>query len=215
MTGVGPGECTITAKTVSGGYTATCQVNSTVTKVEMIANTIIASDMKFVAKAKAQSKAIGASAEGGAQLTYSSNNSKVKVSSAGKITVAKNFAGVAVITINSSATGRYNASKKDIKVTVTPAAPTAGTCKNSGKKRFTVTWKPLKYVTGYQVQYSLKSNFSKKVTKFVKKAATKKLTVKNLKLGKKYYVRIRSYVRVGSKLLYSQWSKKKTVKIRK
>ena len=215
VTGVGPGECTITAKTVSGGYTATCQVNSTVTKVEMIANTIIASDMKFVAKAKAQSKAIGASAEGGAQLTYSSNNSKVKVSSAGKITVAKNFAGVAVITINSSATGRYNASKKDIKVTVTPAAPTAGTCKNSGKKRFTVTWKPLKYVTGYQVQYSLKSNFSKKVTKFVKKAATKKLTVKNLKLGKKYYVRIRSYVRVGSKLLYSQWSKKKTVKIRK
>ena len=215
VTGVGPGDCTITVKTVSGGYTASCQVSSTVTKIEKIANTITASNLSFTAKSKAQSKAIGAGAEGGAQLTYVSNNSKVKVSATGKVTVAKNFAGIAVITIRSSATERYKAAQKKVKVTVTPATPVIGTCKNTGKKRFTVKWTKQAGITGYQVQYSLKTNFSKKTTKTIKKAATKSLTVKKLKVGKKYYVRIRSYVKVGSKTLYSQWSRKKSVKIKK
>ncbi len=40
---------------------------------------------------------------------------------------------------------------------------------------------------------------------------TTKLTIKGLKAKKKYYVRIRTYKKVGKKKYYSQWSKVKKI----
>ena len=40
-----------------------------------------------------------------------------------------------------------------------------------------------------------------------------KIVIKKLKSGKKYYVRIKTYKKIGSKYYYSSWSKAKTVKI--
>ena len=54
---------------------------------------------------------------------------------------------------------------------------------------------------------------SKKVT--VKKAKTVSATIKKLKAGKKYYVRIRTYKVVKKKNYYSAWSKAKTVTVKK
>ena len=68
-----------------------------------------------------------------------------------------------------------------------------------GKKKQTLalSWKKAGGVTGYQVQYSLKKNFKAKdkSTKMIriKKAKTVKTTIKDLKLKKTYYVRIRAY----------------------
>ena len=77
----------------------------------------------------------------------------------------------------------------------------------AGKKKLTVTWKKVSGVTGYQIQYSRKKDFSaaKKVT--VKKAKTVKKTITKLKAGKTYYVRIRAYKSVKGKKYYSSWSK--------
>ena len=62
--------------------------------------TIKASDKTMTASAsKSQSWTIGAKASNGAKLTYKSNNAKVKVSSSGKVTVPKKFAGTVKITI--------------------------------------------------------------------------------------------------------------------
>ncbi len=85
-----------------------------------------------------------------------------------------------------------------------------------GKKRFTVKWKKVKGVKGYQIQYSRKKNFKKKGRKsvFVKKAKVTKKTVKKLKSGKRYYVRVRTYKVVNGKKVYSKWSAKKSVKVR-
>ena len=79
---------------------------------------------------------------------------------------------------------------------------------------FKVTWKKqTSQITGYEVQYSTSSKFTKKTTvsKKVKKSASK-FTVKKLRGKKKYYVRIRAYKNInGSDNLYSGWSAKRKV----
>ncbi|MBQ3281458.1 MAG: fibronectin type III domain-containing protein [Eubacterium sp.] len=89
----------------------------------------------------------------------------------------------------------------------------------AAKKAFTVKWRKQaskvsgKRITGYQIQYSTKKNFrsgSKKVTvKGYKKVSRK---VSGLRSGKKYYVRVRTYLKSGGKTYYSSWSPSKAVK---
>ena len=77
------------------------------------------------------------------------------------------------------------------------------------KKSFTVTWKKVSGAKGYQVQYSLTKNFKKATVKNVTKTT---LTVKKLKSGKKYYVRVKAAA--SDKKLNSGWSAAKTVKVK-
>lgn len=85
-------------------------------------------------------------------------------------------------------------------------------------KGFQVKWKKQSNQTsGYEIQYSDNSKFSKNRTKTVdisKKTAVSK-DVKKLKAKKKYYVRVRTYkkVKVNGKTtkIYSGWSKVKMV----
>lgn len=73
-----------------------------------------------------------------------------------------------------------------------PKAPAISSLKASAsKKAFKLTWKSSK-ADSYEVQYSLDSKFKKGVV--TKKLSSKSLTVKKLKSGKKYYVRVRSIV---------------------
>ena len=85
-----------------------------------------------------------------------------------------------------------------------------------GKRRFTVKWKKVKGVKGYQIQYSRSKKFKKKARKTVtiKKAKITKKTIKKLKSGKRYYVRVRTYKVVNGKRVYSKWSAKKSVKVK-
>ena len=78
---------------------------------------------------------------------------------------------------------------------------------------FTVKWKKkTAQVSGYQIQYSADKGFKGSSTRsmFVKKASVTGKEVKNLKAGKKYYVRIRTYKTVKAdgknKKVYSAWS---------
>lgn len=84
-------------------------------------------------------------------------------------------------------------------------------------KEFLVKWKKQKSVSGYQIQYSTNKEFAKKATKIktVRSASTTKLTVKKLKAGKKYYVKIRTYRTKNGTVYYSKWSKQKVVRIKK
>ena len=84
-----------------------------------------------------------------------------------------------------------------------------------GSKKITVSWKKQsKMITGYQIQYSLKSNFKKAKTVTVKGAGKTRKVIKKLKKGKKYFVRIRTYKTAGGKKYYSSWSKTKRVKVK-
>ena len=75
-----------------------------------------------------------------------------------------------------------------------------------GKAKITVTWKKGAGVTGYEIEYSLKKDFSASKTVTVSGAATVRTQIKNLKPGKAYYVRIRAFKKVGSKKYWSEWS---------
>ncbi len=81
----------------------------------------------------------------------------------------------------------------------------------SKKKALKVTWKKVEGVNGYKIQYSLKKTFKKVKTKTVKKASKTSLTIKKLKSKKKYFIRIRTYKKVGGKLYQSKWSKPKSI----
>ena len=80
------------------------------------------------------------------------------------------------------------------------------------KKAFTAQWKKNATVTGYQVQYSLKSNFSGAKTITVKSPKTLKAVAKKLNAGKYYYVRIRTYKTISKVNYFSAWSKTYKVK---
>lgn len=75
----------------------------------------------------------------------------------------------------------------------------------AAKKSFKASWSKAKGAKKYEVQYSLKKDFSKAKTVKTKKNTIK---VKKLKKKKKYYVRVRA---VSGKAK-SQWTKTKTVK---
>ena len=94
-----------------------------------------------------------------------------------------------------------------------PTLPTGTTITKltAGKKAITAQWKKAGF-TGYQVQYSVKSNFAgaKKVT--IRNAKTLKATVKKLSVKKVYYVRIRTYKTISNVYYFSTWSKTYKVK---
>ena len=67
-------------------------------------------------------------------------------------------------------------------------------------------------VTGYQLQYSLSSDFSDAKTVTIKDSSVVSKSIKKLKNKKTYYVRIRTYKTVSGKNFYSDWSAAKKVK---
>ena len=85
----------------------------------------------------------------------------------------------------------------------------------AGKKSVKVTWKKVKGIKGYQIQYSTNKKFKKgNKTITVKSTKSTSATIKKLKSKKKYYVRMRTYKVVNGKKVYSAWSKAKSVKVK-
>jgi len=106
--------------------------------------------------------------------------------------------------------GKYSST---LKVETIPSTATLKL--KAGKKQLTASWSKVSDISGYEVQYSTSKKFSKKTTKTVKvKKSSKKTTIKKLKKGKKYFVRIRTYKTVDGKKIYSGWSTVKNVKVK-
>ena len=80
------------------------------------------------------------------------------------------------------------------------------------KKGFAVKWTKDTNVTGYQIQYDVKSNLKSAKSTYVKTNTTYKKTISGLKTKKTYYVRVRSYKTVGGVKYYGSWSGVKSVK---
>ena len=77
----------------------------------------------------------------------------------------------------------------------------------AGKKSLTVnlTQKSTQ-VTGYQIQYATNKSFKSAKTKTISSYKTTKTTLKGLSAKKTYYVRVRTYKKVGKTTYYSSWS---------
>ena len=117
--------------------------------------------------------------------------------------------GTAIITITGK--GSYTGTKT-ITFKINPKAAALKKLRAVNGKKMTVSWKKVKNIDGYQLQYSTSSKFKTYKTKKIK-AGTLTKTISKLKKGKTYYVRIRTYKKESGKTYYSTWSKAGKVKI--
>ena len=88
-----------------------------------------------------------------------------------------------------------------------------------GEGSFTLKWKKLsagkrKKITGLQIQYCRKKDFSSGVKNVYASKASSSKKIRNLASKKTYYVRIRSYKKTGDVMHTSAWSAAKKVKTR-
>lgn len=115
--------------------------------------------------------------------------------------------GLAAVTITGK--GNYNSSYKKY-FRIIPK-PTTISSISRGSRKLTVKWKKqASQTTGYQIQYSSKSNFSTQKIVEVSGVSKTSKTITSLAKKRKYYVRIRTYKIVNGTKYYSTWSTVKT-----
>ena len=123
----------------------------------------------------------------------------------------KNNKAVGTATVTVTGKGSYTGTAKAT-FRINPKAVT-GLKLTAGMGRLGVSWKKGSNISGYQLQYGLKKDFSGAKKATVSKASTVKSTIKNLKTGKTYYVRIRAWKNVGKTTYWSAWSETKKAKV--
>jgi Rieske Fe-S protein len=85
--------------------------------------------------------------------------------------------------------------------------------KRSRKGSIKVSWAKVSDASGYELQYSTSSKFKGAKTKKISKAKTT-YTLKKLKSGKIYRVRIRAYKIAEGKKVYGSYSKVRKVRVK-
>lgn len=86
---------------------------------------------------------------------------------------------------------------------------------SKGGKSFTVKWfRKGPQVTGYQLQYSTSKSFNNPKSKRIKGYNHNTKKVKKLGKKKTYYVRVRTYKKIGNATYFAKWSKVKKVTTR-
>lgn len=144
---------------------------------------------------------------------YSVSNSKLaKVSSKGVVTALKT--GTVKITVTLGETDYYEKATAVATIKIKPKQTRLISVTSPKKGRIKLNWKENTTTDYYQIQCSTSKGFkkSKTVSKLVKKNSIKAATIKHLKEGKLYYVRIRSVN--NKKKLVSPWSKSLSVSVK-
>jgi cell wall-associated protease len=120
--------------------------------------------------------------------------------------------GTATVTIigkngcKGTITKTFTIKPKNIKIT---------SLKNTSARKMTVKWSKSLGYTGYQIQYASNASFTKGKHSIKQAGKSVSKTYSGLKKGKKYYVRVRAYKKVGSTTYYGTWSTVQSIKISK
>lgn len=108
--------------------------------------------------------------------------------------------------------GTYSSVKN---ITLAPKTASTPTLKSKKSGELTLTLKKVANAKGYQITYSTNKKFTKATTKSTSITKTS-TTLKKLKKGKTYYVKVRAFVKNASKKnVYGAYSKVKSIKIKK
>lgn len=218
---VGAGECeiTVTAKGTDKYLESKRQVQLEILKgqqdiaVAKKSYKIPLNEKKVKLKAKIK-------APGDGKLTFVANESSVaKIKEDGTVIPRKK--GTVLVYAIASSTKNYDRYVSDaIKVSVVAAKKPAKIgkvkkfkAKAVKKAKVTFSWKKMKGVTGYQIEYA-KGNGKFKALKTVKSAKTFTMKSKALKKGKKYTFRIRAYKVVKGKKVTGSFVKTKVIKLK-
>ena len=219
--GTGVVYITVTSPATSNYAAATKQVKITVSADEAAAATITTGADSYSKTVSDTGFDLGASANSGGALTFSSSDTTIaSVSSDGYVTL-KGKAGTATITIQCAAAGNYEAATKTVKITVTEQS--SGSSIVTGVENTTIkassvlgsgfirlNWTKS---AGYKVDYfeiyrsTSKTGFGD--TPFFTTSSGTATTYKNtksLEKGVRYYYRIRGVRSVNGQTVYTQWS---------
>ena len=187
-------KVTVTMKgSYSGTGTATYKINP-----KKITPKVTLSKTAFTYNGKAQKPAVtvkdGNTALKASDYTAAYAKGRINVGTYDvKVTLKGNYAGTKTVS--------FMIIPKGTSITLFEAV--------KGQLAFRVKWeKQSEQVTGYQVQYSTDENFKKDISSVTVKGAQNTSTVirKNIKGGKYYYLRIRTYKTVGEKNYCSVWN---------
>lgn len=147
------------------------------------------------------------------KYTYKSSDLSVATVNAGKITYQG--VGECTITVSAAATDSCEAASLDITVKVgKPGQPTftPSVSSKTAKKSITVTSSTVRGADGFEVQYSVRSDWWRASTVDFDGTNNKlyRQTIKTYHSNKKYYIRVRAYQVVDGAKVYSDWSPAKT-----
>ena len=158
-------------------------------------------------------KAFSLKASSNCKITYKSSNTKVATVKNGKVTMKK--CGKATITLTTGG-GNYKKQTKKVTITVVPKQASVKNVTSKKAAQLTVSWKKQTEASGYVVEYTTDKNFKKGVKKVtISKNKTTSTTIKKLKKGKKYYVRVKPYTTIDKKKVYGKTSKTVKVTVKK
>ena len=139
---------------------------------------------------------------------------KKKLSSKYYTVSYKNNKNVGYGTVVVKGKGRYGKYSGTAAFKINLKKTKLSSAKSTKRKTFTTTWKKTGGNSGWQVQYSTNKKFRSGVRTVNLKSRNTKLTVRKLRSRKNYYVRVRSYKKVGKQTWYSGWSNVKCIKIK-
>lgn len=179
-----------------------------------IDNVIHASDITKTQKSIEQVIPMDVLTDGKTNIEYQSNVEKIEIDENGLIKIPANYIGIVGITIIAEGNNYFNQAVKMIELKIQPKTVTNFSLRSKKKHKLKVTWSTVKNASGYRIQYSTSKSFKNAKTKFVKGGSYKTTTIKHLKSKKRYYVRIKAYKKVNDKILYSNWSTVRKLKVR-
>ena len=118
----------------------------------------------------------------------------------------KNYKKIGTATVTIKGIGKYSGSAV-YSFNIIPAETAFAKASVNGSE-ISLKWKKVKSGSGYEIQYSTKKSFSKKNASTVDISGAKmtSTSLSELKSGKKYYIRIRTYKVVKGEKVYSGWS---------
>ncbi len=154
---------------------------------------------------------------GDGKLSYKSSNNKVfKVNKKNKF--IHKAPGIAYLLVSAPETDNFIEGTWKVKVLFKPTymAWVGVSSKKSGQISINwITWDDGS--TGYKIQVSTSKKFTKKTTKTytVKGENKSSKTIKGLKKGKNYFVRVCSYKTNSAGTIYGVYSSKKSIKVKK
>ncbi len=155
---------------------------------------------------------LNAQTDGDGVIVYeSSDKSVATVSATGTVTV--HGTGIAYITVKTTKDVKYNPASKTVKVTVKPKKP-AFKLTTPAKKQVKVTITKVDGATKYQVRYGRMGSYKNRYIAHNDNGYdTTYVTLKNLKPGKNYFIKVRSYKTLsdGTKV-WGNWTVIKKIK---
>ena len=146
------------------------------------------------------------------------SNGKVIPASNYSVTYASGRKAVGRYSVKLDFKGNYSGSITKT-FDIVPKATSLKSAKSVKKKAIQLVWNKVAGVLGYEIQLATDKSFKKEIKSYTAESKYTKGNINNLKGGKKYYVRIRTFktVKYGGKSvkIYSSWSKAKTAKTKK